>query len=57
MTDTDKRMPLIELEIFGPILNYLSMEVTGINEVLLKILDMKTELLNSVTVRQMSKTR
>lgn len=54
VTDTHKRMPPIGLEIFGPMLAGLAEEVTKINELLPKILDMKTEVLNTAdTVRQM----
>ena len=49
-----KKMPPIGMELIAPILVNLSEEVARINELLPKILDIKTEVLNSTdTIRQL----
>ena len=54
VTKSHKKMPPIGLELFAPILTNLVEEITKINEVLPKILDIKTEVCNTAdTVRQM----
>ena len=53
VTDSHKRMPSIELEKFGPLLSNFSEDIAVIKKILLKILDMKTEVINSTdTIRQ-----
>lgn len=54
VTDSHKRMPPIGLEKFGPLLTTLSEDTARINELLPKIMDIKTEVINTAdTVRQM----
>ena len=54
VTKSHKKMPPIGLELFAPILTNLVEEMSKINEVLPKILDIKTEVCNTAdTVRQM----
>ena len=49
-----KKMPPVGLELFAPILTNLSEEIKRINDVLPKILDIKSEVVNTAdTVRQM----
>ena len=54
VTDSHKRMPPIGLEKFGPLLATLTEDMSRINDILPKILDVKTEVINTAdTVRQM----
>ena len=54
VTNTYKKMPPVGMAVFAPILSHLSDEIGKINEVLPKILDIKTEVCNTAdTVRQM----
>lgn len=54
VTDSYKRMPPIGMELIAPILVSLTEEVAKINDMLPKILDIKTEVLNSAdTIRQL----
>ena len=54
VTDSYKKMPPIGMSMFAPILSNLSEDITKINELLPKILDIKTEVCNTAdTVRQM----
>ena len=54
VADTYKKMPPLGMELIAPILVNLAEEVARINELLPKILDVKTEVLNSADiVRQM----
>lgn len=53
VTDSYRKMPPVGMEMIAPLLVNLSEEVTKINEVLPKILDIKTEVTNCAdTVRQ-----
>ena len=54
VADSYKQLPPIGMELIAPVLINLTGEVTKINEILPKILDIKTEVLNTAdTVRQM----
>ena len=54
VTSSHKKMPPIGLEMFAPILTKLAEDVIKLNEVLPKILDIKSEICNTAdTVRQM----
>ena len=54
VTGSYKKMPPIGMSMFVPILSNLSEDITKINELLPKILDIKTEVCNTAdTVRQM----
>ena len=54
VTDTYKKMPPMGMELIAPILVNLSEQITRINEFLPKILEIKSEVLNSAdTVRQL----
>lgn len=54
VTDSYRRMPPIGLQMFAPILSNLAEEIVKINDFLPKILDMKSEVLNTAdTVRNM----
>ena len=54
VTDTYKKMPPIGMELIAPILVNLTEEVARISDLLPKILDIKTEVLNSAdSIRQM----
>ena len=54
VTKSHKKMPPVGLEIFAPILNSLAEDISKINELLPKILDIKSEVVNTAdTVRQM----
>ena len=54
VADTYKRMPPVGLQFIAPILTHLSEEIIKINEVLPKIGDIKTEMINTAdTVRTM----
>ena len=54
VTDTYKKMPPVGMSVFAPVLSNLAGDITKINEMLPKILDIKTEVINTAdTVRQM----
>lgn len=54
VTDTYKKMPPVGMSVFAPVLSNLADEIAKINEILPKILDVKTEVCNTAdTVRQM----
>ena len=54
VTDSYKKMPPIGMSMFAPILSNLAEDITKINELLPKILDIKTDVCNTAdTVRQM----
>lgn len=54
VTNSHKKMPPVGLELFAPILTNLAEEINKINDVLPKILDIKSEVVNTAdTVRQM----
>ena len=54
VTNSHKKMPPVGLELFAPILNTLAEDINKINELLPKILDIKSEVVNTAdTVRQM----
>ena len=54
VTKTHTKMPPVGLEMFAPVLTNLADQITKINEVLPKILDIKTEVFNTAdTVRHM----